>query len=202
MAAVLCSFGLAPFLGRNFFPPIESTQIALHVRAATGMRIEETALQVDRIETAIRSIIPPAALHTIVDNIGLPISGINMAYSNTGTIGASDADILISLNDGQRGGRARLRQGHAGDAAAQVPRNGLRLSSGGHRDADSQLRPSGAASTCRSSARKSKTTAPTRTSCSPASLGSLALRTRASSRPSTRPRSTLTSIEPEPNSLA
>ncbi|MGA9848831.1 MAG: efflux RND transporter permease subunit [Roseiarcus sp.] len=100
MAAVICSFGLAPYLGRNFFPPIESTQIALHVRGATGLRIEETALLVDRIETAVRSIIPPAALHAIVDNIGLPISGINMAYSNTGTIGASDADILISLNDG------------------------------------------------------------------------------------------------------
>ena len=100
MAAVICSFALAPYLGRNFFPPIESTQIALHVRGATGLRIEETALLVDRIETAVRSIIPPAALRTIVDNIGLPISGINMAYSNTGTIGASDADILISLNDG------------------------------------------------------------------------------------------------------
>src|SRR5271155_4790065 len=101
MVAVLASFGLAPYLGRNFFPPIERTQIALHVRAPTGMRIEQTAVEVDKIEAAIRSIIPPASLHTIVDNIGLSISGINMAYANTGTIGASDADVLITLNDGR-----------------------------------------------------------------------------------------------------
>ena len=65
------------------------------------MRIEETAVEVDKIEAAIRSIIPAESLSTIVDNIGLPISGINMAYSNTGTIGASDADILITLKDGR-----------------------------------------------------------------------------------------------------
>ena len=101
MALVLCSFALAPYLGRNFFPPVESTQIALHVRAPTGMRIEETGVEVDKIEAAIRAIIPPESLHSIVDNIGLSISGINMAYSNTGSIGASDADILITLNDGR-----------------------------------------------------------------------------------------------------
>ncbi len=101
LVAVACSFALAPFLGQNFFPPVESTQIALHVRGPTGQRIEETAVEVDRIEAVIRSIIPPESLRTIVDNIGLPISGINMAYSNTGTIGASDADVLISLNDGR-----------------------------------------------------------------------------------------------------
>ena len=101
MAAVLCSFALAPYLGRNFFPPVESTQIALHVRAPTGTRIEETGVEIDRIEAAIRAIIPPGSLHSIVDNIGLSISGINMAYSNTGSIGASDADILITLNEGR-----------------------------------------------------------------------------------------------------
>jgi multidrug efflux pump subunit AcrB len=71
------------------------------VRAPTGMRIEETAVEVDKIEAAIRAIIPPESLRSIVDNIGLSISGINMAYSNTGTIGASDADILITLHDGR-----------------------------------------------------------------------------------------------------
>jgi multidrug efflux pump subunit AcrB len=101
LAVVGCSFALTPYLGRNFFPPIESTQIALHIRAPTGTRIEETAIQVGRIEAAIRSIIPPQALRTIIDNIGLPISGINMAYSNTGAIGASDADVLITLADGR-----------------------------------------------------------------------------------------------------
>jgi multidrug efflux pump subunit AcrB len=101
LAAVAASFLLVPYLGRNFFPPIESPQIALHVRAPTGTRIEETALQVDRVEAAIREIIPPDALKTIVDNIGLPISGINMAYSNTGTIGPADADVQITLADGR-----------------------------------------------------------------------------------------------------
>src|SRR5580693_5063461 len=99
MAAVLASFALAPYLGRDFFPPIESPQIALHVRAPTGTRIEETGREADKIEAAIRAIIPPESLRSIVDNIGLSISGINMAYSNTGSIGASDADILITLND-------------------------------------------------------------------------------------------------------
>ena len=101
LVAVLCSFALAPYLGRNFFPPVESTQIALHVRAPTGTRIEETGVQVDKVEAAIRAIIPPTSLRSIVDNIGLSISGINMAYANTGSIGASDADILITLNDGR-----------------------------------------------------------------------------------------------------
>jgi multidrug efflux pump subunit AcrB len=100
MAAVLASFALAPYLGRDFFPPIESPQIALHVRAPTGTRIEETGREADKIEAAIRAIIPPESLRSIVDNIGLSISGINMAYSNTGSIGASDADVLITLNDG------------------------------------------------------------------------------------------------------
>ena len=141
LAAVFASFALMPFLGRNFFPPIESPQIALHVRAPTGTRIEDTALEVDRIEQAIRSIIPSDALKTIVDNIGLPISGINMAYSNTGTIGASDADILISLTDGHEADAPSYVEIDAGDAAAQVSRNGLRVFSRRHRDADPQLRP-------------------------------------------------------------
>ena len=101
MAAVLASFALTPYLGRNFFPPIESPQIALHVRAPTGTRIEETGREADKIEAAIRAINSPESLRSIVDNIGLSISGINMAYSNTGSIGASDADILITLNDGR-----------------------------------------------------------------------------------------------------
>ncbi len=88
MVAVLGSFALVPYLGHNFFPPIESPQIALHVRAPTGTRIEQTGAKADKIEAAIRAIIPPNSLHSIVDNIGLSISGINMAYSNTGSIGA------------------------------------------------------------------------------------------------------------------
>ena len=97
-AAVALSFCLVPFLGRNFFPPVESAQIKLHVRAQTGTRIEDVAALCGRIEDTIRArLIPPAHLDTIVDNIGMPVSGINLAYGNSGTIGVGDADILISL---------------------------------------------------------------------------------------------------------
>ena len=71
----------------------------MHVRAPTGTRIEETARLCDLVEQAIRQIIPPDQMDNIVDNIGLPYSGINMAYSNTGTIGPEDADVLISLKE-------------------------------------------------------------------------------------------------------
>jgi multidrug efflux pump subunit AcrB len=99
-AVVLLSFGLVPFLGQNFFPAIESDQIKLHIRAQTGTRVEDVSALCGRIEAAIRSrIIPPGHLGSIVDNIGMPISGINLAYGNSGTIGVEDADILISLKD-------------------------------------------------------------------------------------------------------
>ena len=96
--AVACSFALAPFLGQNFFPPIANTQLKLHVRAPTGTRIEGTAAISTGVEAAIRRIIPPEALGPIVDNIGLPVSGINSTYNNTGTVGPADADILITIN--------------------------------------------------------------------------------------------------------
>jgi multidrug efflux pump subunit AcrB len=102
MAVVLVSFGLAPFLGQNFFPSVDAGQIKLHLRTQTGTRIEETARLCDQVEAAIHQIIPAGDLDTIVDNIGLPISGINMAYGNSGTIGPEDADILISLKEGHR----------------------------------------------------------------------------------------------------
>jgi multidrug efflux pump subunit AcrB len=90
---------LMPFLGRDFFPQVDAGTIALHVRAKTGMRVEETAVLVDRIDKRIRTLIPAGEMHSIIDNIGLPVSGINLSYSNTGTIGTSDADVLISLNE-------------------------------------------------------------------------------------------------------
>ena len=93
MIVVLLSFGLAPFLGRNFFPSVDSGAISLHVRAPVGTRIEQTAALFDHVEQTIRQVIPPDELETIVDNIGLPISGINLAYSNTGAIGPQDGDI-------------------------------------------------------------------------------------------------------------
>jgi multidrug efflux pump subunit AcrB len=93
----LLSFGLAPYLGQDFFPTVDGGQIKLHIRAPTGTRIEETTSLADRIGTAIHTIIPSNELDGIVSNIGLTVSGINMAYNNSGTIGVGDADILISL---------------------------------------------------------------------------------------------------------
>ncbi len=97
MGFTLLSFALAPYLGQDFFPSVDGGQIKMHVRAQTGTRIEETTKLADRIGEAIHKIIPPDELDGIVDNIGLSVSGINMAYNNSGTIGVEDADILISL---------------------------------------------------------------------------------------------------------
>ncbi len=97
MGFTLLSFALAPYLGQDFFPTVDGGQIKMHVRAQTGTRIEETTKLADRIGDAVHKIIPPNELAGIVDNIGLSVSGINMAYNNSGTIGVEDADILISL---------------------------------------------------------------------------------------------------------
>jgi multidrug efflux pump subunit AcrB len=102
LVVVGLSFGLMPWLGRNFFPTVDAGQIKLHVRAQTGTRIEETARLCDEVEQRIREIIPPRDLEGIVDNLGLPISGINMAYNNSGTIGPEDADIYITLKQDHR----------------------------------------------------------------------------------------------------
>ena len=97
LVAVAASFTLAPMLGSNFFPTVDAGAITLHMRAPVGTRIEETAALFDHVEQQIRQTIPPDQLVTIVDNIGLPVSGINRAYSNTGGIGPQDGDIYITL---------------------------------------------------------------------------------------------------------
>ncbi|HEY3855541.1 MAG TPA: efflux RND transporter permease subunit [Verrucomicrobiae bacterium] len=89
---------LAPFLGEDFFPKVDAGQMRLHVRAKTGTRVEQTAALCDHVEESIRRMIPSSELESIVDNIGLPVSGINNSYANGGTIGPFDAEILISLN--------------------------------------------------------------------------------------------------------
>jgi multidrug efflux pump subunit AcrB len=98
LGCVLVSLLLMPWLGENFFPSIDAGQIKLHVRAQTGTRIEETARLATEVEKTIRQIIPADELKSVVDNIGLPVSGINIAYSNSAPIGSADTDILISLN--------------------------------------------------------------------------------------------------------
>ena len=99
---VLISFALVPFLGRNFFPEVDAGQIKLHIRAQTGTRLEETARLCDEIERRIKQQIPADEIKNIVDNIGLPVSGVNLTYSNSSPIGPGDADILISLNEGHK----------------------------------------------------------------------------------------------------
>jgi multidrug efflux pump subunit AcrB len=93
------SFVLFPYLGQNFFPDIEGSSIRLHVRAHPGTRIEETTSLIDGVEETIRSVIPPNELVSVVDTIGLPISGTNMSYNNSGTIGVIDTDVLLTLTD-------------------------------------------------------------------------------------------------------
>ena len=100
LAAMLLSTLLYPALGQNFFPNIDAGQIKLHIRAATGTRVEDTAILVDHIEAAMKKVIPPEEVESIVDNVGLPASGINLTYSNSGQIGVGDADILVALKHG------------------------------------------------------------------------------------------------------
>ena len=91
---------LVPWLGRDFFPYVDGGQIELHFRAQTGLRIEETARLADGIENVIRQTIPKQELVSVVDTLGLPYSGINLSYSNTGVVGTSDGDIFVSLGEG------------------------------------------------------------------------------------------------------
>ncbi len=92
---------LVGVLGRDFFPKVDAGQIRLHMRARTGLRIEETARLADQVNGVIRDTIPKDELTTVLDNIGLPYSGINLTYSNAGTIGSSDAEILVQLKEGR-----------------------------------------------------------------------------------------------------
>jgi multidrug efflux pump subunit AcrB len=100
-STAILAFPLGPYLpglGQDFFPTVDSGQILLHVRARTGLRIEETAALCDAIEATIRKNIPVSELTSVVDNIGLPYSGINLAYNTSAPIGPSDADIYIALS--------------------------------------------------------------------------------------------------------
>ncbi|MBL8534458.1 MAG: efflux RND transporter permease subunit, partial [Betaproteobacteria bacterium] len=100
LAVCVGTAALVPWVGRDFFPSVDAGQIKLHLRAKTGTRLEETARLCDLVENRIRQIIPPAELEAILDNIGLPTSGTNLTYNNSGTVGPADADIVISLKPG------------------------------------------------------------------------------------------------------
>ena len=102
LAMCAFSFALVPWIGQDFFPHVDSGQFNLHMRAPTALRIEETAALCAEVERSIREAIPPQEVATIIDNIGLPYSGLNLSYSTSGPIGTSDADIMVSLNEGHR----------------------------------------------------------------------------------------------------
>jgi CzcA family heavy metal efflux pump len=93
------SFLLVPFLGSNFFPAVDSGQVLIHARVPVGTRIEETAARFARIEQAIRRVIPQHEITTMVDNIGMPASSINITYNNTGVMGTQDGDFQIALGE-------------------------------------------------------------------------------------------------------
>ena len=96
------SFSFLPFIGENFFPAVDAGQFRLHVRAPAGTRLEETERIFSQVEDAIRKIIPKEELGLILDNIGLPSVGINLAYTDSATVGAADGEILVSLKEGHR----------------------------------------------------------------------------------------------------
>ncbi|MGT2511218.1 efflux RND transporter permease subunit [Cupriavidus basilensis] len=100
LACCAASMALVPFLGQDFFPSVDSGEIRLHMRARTGTRIEETARIADEVESRIRAAIGPDHVAGIIDNIGLPVSGINLTYDSALPIGSADAEILISLKPG------------------------------------------------------------------------------------------------------
>jgi CzcA family heavy metal efflux pump len=104
------SFLLVPWIGQDFFPKVDSGQFTLHVRAPTGTRIEETANLCDRVEDAIRREIPPREVTSIIDNIGLPYSSVNLAYSNSAPIGTGDADVMVALAEGHHSTAAYVRR--------------------------------------------------------------------------------------------
>ena len=96
---VVISAFLVPFLGRDFFPAVDAGQFRLHVRAPAGTRLEATAERFYKVGQVIRQVVPASEIHTVLDNIGLPVSGINLSFSDGSTIGESDGEILVALNE-------------------------------------------------------------------------------------------------------
>jgi multidrug efflux pump subunit AcrB len=123
------AFLLLPWLGRDFFPSVDAGQVRLHLRARSGTRVEETARLCDAVEARISQIIPPQELDNLIDNIGVPYSGINLSYSTSAPVGPGDADIMIALHAGHRRPtaeyvrmlRAQLRDEFPGTTFAFLP---------------------------------------------------------------------------------
>jgi multidrug efflux pump subunit AcrB len=109
-SACVFSFALLPLVGQDFFPAVDSGEFKLHMRAPTGTRIEETAALCDAVEADIRRQIPASELSNIIDNIGLPYSGINLSYSTSAPIGPADADIQVELAANHRPSKEYVRE--------------------------------------------------------------------------------------------
>lgn len=97
LAVIAVSLPLFPELGEDFFPAVDAGQMRLHVRAPPGTRIEQTQADFARVETAIRDIVGDDQIDTILDNVGLPYSGLNIALSDSATVGPMDGEILVAL---------------------------------------------------------------------------------------------------------
>lgn len=100
MGFAVLSLALTPFLGRDFFPQVDSGQIALHVRAPAGTQIEETSRRFADVQAEIRRLLPEGEIDTMADNIGLSFAPLNNIYANSGTVGPNEGDVLITLADG------------------------------------------------------------------------------------------------------
>ncbi|OAJ55357.1 RND transporter [Paraburkholderia ginsengiterrae] len=128
LGCMLASLALIPWLGSNFFPSVDSGQIKLHLRGHAGLRVEETARLTDEVEATVRKTIPGSEISSVVDNIGLPVSALNLSYSNSAPTTAADADILITLKEKHRPTseyvrqlRASLPQAYPGVSFAFLP---------------------------------------------------------------------------------
>jgi CzcA family heavy metal efflux pump len=129
MAIGATAFLLLPWLGRDFFPSVDAGQVRLHLRAPSGTRIEQTAILCDSVEDEIRRTIPASDLESLIDNIGVPYSGINLSYSTSAPVGPGDADIMITLREGHhratadyvRRLRTQLRDAFPGSTFAFLP---------------------------------------------------------------------------------
>jgi multidrug efflux pump subunit AcrB len=102
LALVAASFALAPFLGTDFFPSVDAGQMTLHVRAPSGYRVEDTSALFENIRRKIQTLVPPDEIESVVDNIGLANSAVNLTFSNSGTIGQFDGDIYVNLKRDHR----------------------------------------------------------------------------------------------------
>ena len=140
---VALSAALFPMIGRDFFPSVDSGQIRMHVRAPAGTRIEETERYFAKVAEVIRQVIPPKEVKTLIDNIGIPNSGINLSLSDGSLMSAADGEILVTLTEAPSAD-ARLCPGASQGVERQVSRPDVLLLAARHRHASAQLRPAGA----------------------------------------------------------